>query len=79
MLKTTELFACLIAVLGLVLVAEPALAKKARLYRAPPPTGGWYRLSGNVEVLCVERSFSVSVGNPAYPNRAAYWPAPCRP
>ncbi|HKA47535.1 MAG TPA: hypothetical protein VKD68_05205 [Methyloceanibacter sp.] len=79
MLKTTELFAGLIAVLGLVLVAEPALAKKARLYRAPPPTGGWYRLSGNVEVLCVERSFSVSVGNPAYPNRAAYWPAPCRP
>jgi len=40
MLKTTELFAGLIAVLGLVLVAEPALAKKARLYTPPPPTGG---------------------------------------
>jgi hypothetical protein len=51
MLKATELFAGLIAVLGLVLVAESALAKKARLHRPPPPTGGWYRLSGNVEVL----------------------------
>jgi hypothetical protein len=66
--------------LGLVaaLLVEPALAKTA-----PPPDSqrppAWYRSNGDVRDKCVERSFSVSVGNPAYPNRLAVWPAPCRP
>ena len=58
------------------LFVEPALAKAA------PQLGrqqhrAWYRGSGDVQVDCVERSFSISVGNPAYPNRLAIWPAPC--
>ena len=55
-------------------LAEPTLAKAA------PQDGrqqhpAWYRGSGDVQVDCVERSFSISVGNPAYPNRLAIWPA----
>jgi hypothetical protein len=58
------------------LFAEPALAKKAfQAGRQQHPA--WYRGSGDVRVDCVERSFSISVGNPAYPNRLAIWPAPC--
>jgi hypothetical protein len=75
---------CLFKTLGFVagllaastLIAEPALAK------APPQPSrqqhqAWYRGSRDVQVDCVERSFSISVGNPAYPNRLAIWPAPC--
>jgi hypothetical protein len=77
LLTTTGLFAGLIAALALVLLTEPALAKKPRPYM--PRMTEWYRLSGDINVRCIERSFSVSVGNPAYPNRVVYWPAPCRP
>ena len=52
-------------------VSDPALAKKDPAVGKPPPT--FYR----DDVRCVERSFSISVGNPAYKNRMAYWPAPC--
>ena len=66
----SSLFKTLGFVAGLLaapaLFAEPALAKAAR-------KDG----SGDVRVDCVERSFSISVGNPAYPNRLAIWPAPC--
>ena len=58
------------------LFAEPALAKAApQLGRQQHPA--WYWGSRDVQVDCVERSFSISVGNPAYPNRLAIWPAPC--
>jgi hypothetical protein len=77
MLRTAGVIAVLIAASALALVSEPALAKKAPSLPKQPPS--WYRLSGDVEVRCVERSFSVSVGNPAYPNRLAFWPTPCRP
>jgi hypothetical protein len=63
---------------ALALITEQALAKRAAHLREQPPIA-WYRLSDNVGVKCVERSFSVSVGNPAYPNRLAMWPGPCRP
>ena len=43
------------------------------------PVTEWYRLSGDINVRRIERSFSVSVGNLAYPNRAVYWPGPCHP
>jgi hypothetical protein len=66
----------MIAAAALTMIAEPALAEKALLHRQPAI--GWYRLSGDVEVRCVEQSFSVSVGNPAF-HRLAIWPAPCRP
>lgn len=70
----SSLFKTLGFVAGLLaapaLFAEPALAKAA-------PKDGRYRGSGDVRVDCVERSFSISVGNPAYPNRLAIWPAPC--
>jgi len=76
----SSLFKTLGFVAGLLaapaLFAEPALAKKAfQAGRQQHPA--WYRGSGDVRVDCVERSFSISVGNPAYPNRLAIWPAPC--
>jgi len=76
MLKTAGLFASLIAAASLVMAADLALARKSRPQRQPAI--GWYRLSGDVEVRCVERSYSVSVGNPAF-HRVAIWPGPCRP
>jgi hypothetical protein len=53
---------------------EPALAKKAPA--AHKQLSILY--SANDDLRCVERSFSISVGNPAYKNRLAVWPAPCR-
>ena len=75
----SSLFKTLGFVAGLLaaskLFAEPALAKKAfQAGRQQHPA--WYRGRGDVQVDCVERSFSISVGNPAYPNRLAIWPAP---
>jgi hypothetical protein len=60
----------LIAAAGLATLSQSALAKKT------PTHASWYRSSDDVR--CVERSFSISVGNPAYRNRWAIWPAPCR-
>lgn len=67
----------MIAAAGLALVAEPAFAKKAARFAKPLPIG-WYRLSSEIRNDCVDRSFSVSVGNPAFPDRLAVWPGPCR-
>ena len=75
-LNTAGLLLSLMAAATLVMAADPALAKKPRVHRQH--TIDWYRLSGDVEVRCVERSYSVSVGNPAF-HRLAIWPAPCRP
>jgi hypothetical protein len=68
------LVAGLIAPTLLASLIEPALAKKAPVVRKEPPI--FYR-SWNDDVRCVERSFSISVGNPAYRNRLSIWPAPC--
>jgi hypothetical protein len=78
MLRTAGVIARVISASALALITEQALAKRAAHLREQPPIA-WYRLSDNVGVKCVERSFSVSVGNPAYPNRLAMWPGPCRP
>src|SRR5262245_11847987 len=51
----------------------PAFAKRANHFREDPALGYW--VYNNVK--CVERSFSVGVGNPAVKNRFAFWPAPC--
>ena len=77
-LRTAGVIAVVIAAWALPPVSEPALAKKAPPLRTQPPIG-WYRSSDNVRIDCVERSFSISAGNPAYPNRLAMWPAPCQP
>jgi hypothetical protein len=60
------------------LLAEPALAKTAPHPDSQQPPA-WYRPNGDVRDECVARSFSVSVGNPAYPSRVAVWPEPCDP
>jgi hypothetical protein len=66
--------ATLIAVAALATLGESALAKKAPAVRQQKPAS-WY--GSNDDVRCVERSFSISVGNPAYRNRLSIWPAPC--
>jgi hypothetical protein len=62
----------LIAAAGLVML-QPALAKKGPVVSKQPPI--FYRLTDDPR--CIERSFSISVGNPAYKNRLSIWPAPC--
>ena len=63
-----------------ILIAGSAMptdgfARRAQhTFREQPPVA-WYP-PGSI-VRCVERSFSISVGNPAYKNRLAHWPAPC--
>jgi hypothetical protein len=52
---------------------QPALAKKAPAIPKQPPI--FYRLTDALR--CVERSFSISVGNPAYKHHLSIWPAPC--
>ena len=61
-------------VAGSAVIADTAFAKRAQQIRERAAVA-WYHSGYNVQ--CVERSFSVSVGNPAYKNRLAYWPAPC--
>jgi hypothetical protein len=74
--KTLGFAACMLA--ASAFLAEPALAKTAPQRGTPQPRT-WYQSNGDVLDDCVERSFSISVGNPGYPNRLAIWPAPCRP
>ena len=68
------LLAGLIAAAAFATLDESALAKKAPAVRKQTHAS-WYRSSDDVQ--CVERSFSISVGNPAYKNRSSIWPAPC--
>ena len=68
------LLAGLIAAAASATLDESALAKKAPAVRKQTHAS-WYRSSDDVQ--CIERSFSISVGNPAYKNRSSIWPAPC--
>jgi hypothetical protein len=65
----------LIAASALTASSDPALARKAIHLRQQPPSLR-YRLS-DLGTDCVERSRSVSVGNPADRGQLAIWPAPC--
>ena len=64
----------LVALIAATISSGPVLAQKATAARKQPPI--LFR-SSSTDVRCVERSFSVSVGNPAYRSRLANWPAPC--
>jgi hypothetical protein len=70
------LVVALIAATVSAIASEPALAKKASLVRKQSPI--FYSSIWADDVRCVDRSFSISVGNPAYRNRLSIWPAPCR-
>jgi hypothetical protein len=68
-------------VLALVVVAASAEMADAKVKRTlhPPQKAErvWYRLNDDAYSHCGQRSFSVSVGNPAFPGRAIWWPWPC--
>jgi hypothetical protein len=75
-LATIGLAVALIAGSGLVAVAEPVLVKRmAQAHKGV--TKDRYRLSDGDRIYCGQRSFSISVGNPAFKDRVALWPAPC--
>ena len=59
---------------GLAMPTDVSFARRAQHTREQPPVA-WHPSGSNVR--CVERSFSISVGYPAYKNRLAHWPAPC--
>ncbi len=72
---------CLVLAAGLTLPAQDALAKSGKSAR----TGSAFAIqkesasptrSGRSH--CGERSYSVSVGNPAFKDRLALWSGPCR-
>jgi hypothetical protein len=65
------LLAGLIAPTLLASLIEPALKE------GPGRSEGIADILSLVACPSVERSFSISVGNPAYRNRLSVWPAPC--
>ena len=60
------------ALMAATISSEPVLAKKVTAVRKQHPI--FYRSD---DIRCVERSFSISVGNPANKSRVFNWPAPC--
>jgi hypothetical protein len=66
------LAAAMIAATLLVTYGQTALAKRAPTVRKQQPI-----FYPSDDIRCVERSFSISVGNPAYKSRLSIWPAPC--
>jgi len=74
MLTVSRIGLLVTLVAGSAILADTAVAKRAQQVRERPAVA-WHHRDYNVR--CVERSFSVSVGNPAYKHRLAYWPAPC--
>jgi hypothetical protein len=73
---TIGLAAGLIAASALAIMAEPTRAKEtARVHKRSPID--WRRPSDEDRQHCGQRSFSVSVGNPAFRNRLVNWPGPC--
>jgi hypothetical protein len=75
-LMTIGFVAALIAASALVTLAEPAPTKRTTQAHKEP-SNGWHRWSAYGQTHCGQRSFSVSVGNPAFRNRIADWPCPC--
>jgi hypothetical protein len=66
----------LIALIVIATSAEMADAKIKRSLRYQQKAEGvWYRMEAYSH--CGQRSFSVSVGNPAFPERMIWWPRPC--
>jgi hypothetical protein len=69
----------LLALVVIAASAQVADAKAKRIHRYHQKAAPvWYRLSDDAYYShCGQRSFSVSVGNPAFPNRGIWWPRPC--
>jgi len=68
--KTIGLGLALLAASSLVASAKPAHKKKHRWVSS-------YGQHYSGKSHCGQRSYSVSVGNPAFRNRLALWPRPC--
>jgi hypothetical protein len=68
--------ASLAAASVVVALAEPAPTNRTA-YVHKDPSNGWHRWSAKGRTHCGQRSFSVSVGNPAFEYRVTDWPAPC--
>jgi hypothetical protein len=75
-LATIGLALTLIAGFGLAAFAEPAPFKRTA-HAHKEVSKDRYRLSDSDRSHCGQRSFSISVGNPAFKDRVALWPAPC--
>ena len=72
------LYKSLIALIVIATSVEMADAKMKRSLRYQQKTeGAWSRINDEAYSHCGQRSFSVSVGNPAFPDRALWWPRPC--
>lgn len=68
----TKIMCIALGLVALALMPVQALARKAPPSERAP---GWYQRNGITPIKCVERSYSISVGNPAFKHRR--WPEPC--
>jgi hypothetical protein len=73
------LYRLLLVLVVIAASTQMADAKTRRIHHSQHKAARvWYRLSGDAYYShCGQRSFSVSVGNPAFPDRAVWWPRPC--
>ena len=68
----------LIALIVIATSVEIADAKIKRSLRYQHKADSvWSRMNDEAYSHCGQRSFSVSVGNPAFPERMIWWPRPC--
>lgn len=78
-LKTAALALGLLAAWVLMAAPEPALAKgKPTVHKRPLKGMSAAKTKSGNRQHCGLRGFSVSVGNPAFKDRLAAWPGPCR-
>jgi hypothetical protein len=72
------LYKSLIALIMIATSVQMADAKtKQSLRYQQKPEGSLYRMTDEAYSHCGQRSFSVTVGNPAFPERMIWWPRPC--
>ena len=75
-LETIGLAMVLIAGSALCTLAKPAPKATAQTYQRETSENS-YRAADDDRSHCGQRSFSISVGNPAFSGRIAQWPRPC--
>ena len=77
-LSMSMFYKMVLALIVIVTSVEMADAKvKRKLHYQQKAERVWYRLSDEAYSHCGQRTFSVSVGNPAFPDRVIWWPRPC--
>jgi hypothetical protein len=80
-LGTVALIACLALASSSAVAGKKARGNSIVVFNAGPAVlafgGAKTPVTKDDRSHCGQRAYSVSVGNPAFPDRAAQWPRPC--